>query len=335
MTALTGRLGWSDGSLSTANKESKSGRRYDDGSFHPIVNVTNVKASAETAGLTGTPLDTYLEGKEKAVIMQAIGSVFNSIELIDDTKLFERFYNSTDEPIANAGYFVGIRFRVPHGYAAQINTIELYFDQAASFDLSLYQDGKINPVWSQGVTAVAGEITEVVPTNELILNKGGFYYLGYYQEDLGAARAMDQQARWQPSRVFGYRFFEARTTSADFQRNNVGTTTKTFGLNARIVSFKDHTDSIVRNAPMFDNLLGLYMAGNIMKQIMYAVRSNGTERILKDATERFGLMYEIEGTAPIPDIPKTSGLQGRINQEVKRLRETFFPKPKAQSVSLC
>lgn len=72
-TALFGRLGWSDSTLNEANRESRSGRKFDDGSFHAMVTVENIKASiSPTANI-----NEYLTDKQNAVILKVLSGVFN------------------------------------------------------------------------------------------------------------------------------------------------------------------------------------------------------------------------------------------------------------------
>lgn len=328
--ALKGRLAWKAPDLNSENSSSDSGRFFDDGSFHPVVTVENIKACSETKGLIGEELDNHLIGMKNTVIMQAMTSVFNGPELKDNTKLFERNLNN-DTAIPNAGNFVFIRFTVPKGYAVEIKTLYLFFNGAADFSLYLYKDGKTEPVWSEFIAAQGGEIEEFEPNDPLIMRKPGMYYLGYYQDDLGDTRAMDESKCWLPTRIFGYAYGQAKKQGADFDRSNVGITSLSFGLNCEVISFKDHTDSIVRNAAMFDNLLGLQMAYNVAKEFLHTNRSNAEERKQKDAL----IAFEADGAIPVADVPKTDGLKGKIAKEVARLQQTFFPKAKAQIVSVC
>lgn len=336
LNALLPRLGWKGENLNDTSAGSTSGRYFNDGSFHPIVTIANVQACAETPGLTGESLDTYLLDKEKAVILQGLTSVFNSPELTDNTKLFERNLNN-DTLIPGGENFTGIRFKLPSkGYALQVKTLLLYFSLDTDITLYLYKDGKTEPVWQKTVNVTGGEINEAEPLsdgetqNELIMNSG-IYYLGYYQDEITGQAYDESSCRWQPSKVFGYEYFQAKRSGADFDRKNIGITNATFGINAEVIAFKNHTDHIIRNAAMFDNLIGLQMAYNISKMMLHTNRSNGDERKQKDALVQF----EADGAVPIADVVKVPGLKGKIEAEVKRLKETFFPKPKAQVVSIC
>lgn len=348
MNALVGRLGWKQPDYSTngtapalnaSNLESRSSRYFNDGSFHPLVTIDNIKETIEQPDIADDAFNNLIQDLQKSIIMQSLTAVFNKPELIDNTMLFERSLNN-DQLITLGDQFVGIRFKLaPGNIAAQINSISLYFNEAVSFNLYLYHDTKKDPLWSQLVTASANDYTIITPTDELILNnkdtfKSGYFYLGYFTDELGSAKPYYEQYCRSKTLAFGFDFMQAEKTGADFNRKSIPLTGYNFGLNAEIITFKDHTDKIIRNAHLFDNIQGLQMAYHTAKQMLFCTRSNRNERILKEAYDKLGLQYELEGSVPVPEVPKSTGLQKRIDQELMRLTETFFPKAKAQTVSL-
>jgi hypothetical protein len=345
MNALVGRLGWKQPDWSTngtapvlnaTNLESRSSRYFNDGSFHPLVTIDNIKETIEQPDIADDALNNLIEDLQKSIIMQSLTAVFNKPELIDNTMLFERSLNN-DQLITLGDQFVGIRFKLaPGNIAAQINSISLYFNEAVSFNLYLFHDVKTDALWSQPVVASANDQTIIIPTDELILSqyKSGYFYLGYFTDELGTAKPYYEQYCRNKTLALGFDFIQAERSGASFNKVSTPITGYNFGLNAEIISFTDHTDKIIRNAHLFDNIQGLQMAYHTAKQMLFCTRSNRNERILKDAYEKMGLQYELEGSVPQPDVPKSTGLQKRIDQELVRLKETFFPKAKAQTVSL-
>jgi hypothetical protein len=343
--ALKSRLGWKQptktGSptLNSNNTASESGRYYNDGSFHPVVTIDNLKETIEDAGIANDSFCTLLEDLQKAIALKTVTAVFNKPELIERTMLFERSLNN-DQLITGSDQFVGVRFRLAKGnYAAQIKRISLFFNQAMTFQLYLYHEAKKDPLWTQLVTTVADDQTIVVPDIELILNsadffKSGYFYLGYYQNSLDDVKAYSEQYCRSRSLCFDWDFFNANRSGDDFERGNVALPSTNYGINAEITVFRDHTDSIVNSAALFDNAMGLQMAYHVAKQILYAVRSNVNERILKDQMDKLGLQYEMDGAIAASDVPKSWGIVQRIDEEIKRLRTTFFPDLKNQTVNL-
>lgn len=348
LAALAGRLGWRQPTLAgmpvvdATNIATKSGRYFND--FHALVNVPNAKATVENPEITDTQFNAYLQSLQSSVIMRCLNGVFNKPEWIEKIMLFDRF-GQDDELITNAGLFVGVKIRTARSIdkAVKINSVSLYFDSAVTFNLYLFHDARKTPVMTVSVTTVANQQT-ILPITEMILtylasgNMGGNFYLGYFQEDLGAAKAYDEKkCKYNRAKIFSWDFMEANKVAAqvDFERNNPRYTARTHGLNLSISSFNDHTQAIVDNVPVFDELIGLQMAATLIEMIMHSTRSNGTERIIKDSVERLMVYMDLKGTVPISDAPSTTGIAHQIERELVRVKETVTPKPKPSSYSLC
>lgn len=341
MAVLGSRVGWKDENslVESYNQVSRSGRFFNDGSFHPLVTIPNVKSTIGSESLAKSPFNTALQMFTRGAIMSCLSAVFNTSELIDNTLLFDR--KNDDKEIAGGNKFVGVRFKVAPKYALQINSIQLFFNEAATFNLYLFHETQTAPLWQQSVTSAAGETIQVDLSTELILNylatnySGGAFYLGYFQEDLGTAKAINEYGCRNTTKVVGYDFIQSDKVGSSFDRSKVTCSSETYGLNMEVSTFRDHTESIIKQSNLFDNAIGLQVAHNVAKMIIYSTRSNKEERILKEGMGEMGLRYELDGSLPIPDSPKTTGLQQKINSELKRVRESFFPAPKSKIVSLC
>jgi hypothetical protein len=348
--ALFGRVGWKQpvqsGSpvINATNLISKSGRYFNDGSFHSLVTIENIKRTIEEAGASDANLNTHLESFQRAAIMRCLNSVFREPEYIEQVLLFDRL-GQNDQPITNTGKFCGyeITLAPAQEYGVQIESATLLFDSDVTFNLYLFKDGKKSPLSVIEVSAVAYEAT-VVNFSDMVLNyigsntKGGRFYFGYFQDALGPAKAIQEQScQFNTTRLFCATPVESKKNEGeyDFDRNQRSYTMQPHGLNLEMSSFRDHTNAIVRKAHLFDEVIGLTVAYMTLEQIIYAVRSNGTERVLKDQLQQIGINLDLNGAAPISDSPRIKGLNSRIEEELKRMRQSFFPKPKSQTVSLC
>ena len=348
VSALFGRVGWGqsagDPVLNSNNLLSKSGRLFNDGSFHSLVNLSNINQVMDKAGVSDVDFNTYLEALQKAVILRTLNGVFCTPEYISQSLLYTR-WNSNDEVINNGGKFVGVRIKVPpaENISVQLDSVALYFNEAKTFNLYLFNDVKKAPIWTGSITTVANSQV-IVNLSDIVLghlggdNHGGIFYFGYFQNDLGTAKAIDESNINYP----GYRFmylahhFESDSVGAsDFDRKEISTTTTTFGINPHISVFRDHTWQIIAKAALFDNVIGLQMAAQVIEQTLYSARSNSGERSLKDAIDKNMGSLALEGYAPISDGPQTVGLKKQIAAELMRMRDSFFPKAKPQIISLC
>jgi hypothetical protein len=348
ISALFGRVGWRQpnisGSpvLSSVNTTSKGGRYYQD--FHSLVTIQNLKSVMEEVGSSDSSLNTFLEVLQRGIILKCVTGVFDTPEYMSRKLLFNRSWAVNDQLIANSSKFVGIQFRVPPtpDIAVQIDSVALYFDSAIDLNLYIFNDAVKAPLAVIPATTVANSQT-VVGLSDIVLNYisgfnlGGSFYIGYFQDDLAGAKAYWEQGCQYSQASYGWTFFEADRKPAeyDFDRQNIRRNNVNYGLNLNVSTFRDHTWQIVGSAALFDNVIGLQMAAQLIEQIAYSTRSNSSERILRDAAAQVSVQLDLNGVAPIPESPHTTGLKKMIDKELARLKNSFFPKPKAQSVSLC
>lgn len=349
LSALFGRVGWKQplktGSpvVNSTNLLSKGGRFFNDGSFHKIVTIDNVKATMEESNASDSNLNAELESLQRAAIMRCLNSVFREPEYIQQVLLLDRL-GENDTPIDNTGLFVGYEINVAPTMdnAVQIDSATLLFDQDVTFNLYLFKDGKKSPLSVIEVTATAYEST-VVGFSDLVLNyigsqtKGGRFYFGYFQSDLGSARAIKEEGCLANKTIcFCAEPMQAVQTVGeyDFNRNQRSYTWQTYGLNLEMSVFKDHTQMIVKKANLFDEVIGMTVASMVIEQVIYTSRSNSSERILNDVLAKAGIQMDLNGAAPVADSPKIKGLNTRIEEELKRLRCSFYPEAKTVTLNL-
>jgi hypothetical protein len=348
ISALFGRVGWRQPSISgspvlaSVNTTSKGGRYYQD--FHTLITIANIKAVMEEVAATDSSLNNYLEAIQRGIILQCVNGVFNEPEYLSQKLLFNRSWAVNDQLVTNSGYFVGVQFRVPPtpDIAVQIDSVALYFDSAVTFNLYVFNDAVKTPLAVIEVTSVANSQT-LVNLSDIVLNYigganlGGTFYVGYFQDDIGGAKAYWEQGCEYARNSYGWTFIEADRKPAeyDFNRQNIRRNNVNYGLNLHVSTFRDHTWQIVKKASLFDNVIGLQMAAQVIEKIIYSTRSNASERILKEAATQLNAQMDLNGVAPISDSPRTTGLKAKIDKAFADVKESFFPKPKAQSVSLC
>ncbi|MDF2189288.1 hypothetical protein [Paraflavitalea sp. CAU 1676] len=346
--ALFGRVGWSQSLVAGApvvnptNQESKSGRYFQE--FHNIVTVANVRQTMEEIGANDANLNQHLTNLQRSCVLRCLNAVFQKPEYLQELLLFNRI-GQNDTPVTNTGQFVGyeINLAPANNISVQVEAATLLFDQDVTFNLYLFKDGKKSPIRVVEVAAVAYEAT-VVNFADLVLSyygattKGGRFYLGYFQDDLGPAKAIREQVcrAGQPLCYSAEPVYMKKNAGEyDFNRDQRSYTVEPYGINLEMSVFRDFTNVIVKKAHLFDEVIGLTNAYIVIEQILYAVRSNATERILKDQLDRFGLQLELLGAVPIQDSPRIKGLAQKIEAEFKRMRDSFFPRQKPMNVNLC
>lgn len=337
IAALKDRVGFrqpaSGPTLSSAVTTTISGRCFQD--FHTLVTIDNIKATMELKPANDAQLITYLEQLRNAAITRALGGVFTRQD-IEQVKLFSR-EGKFDRVVANTGLFVGYEVEVADraDVAVQIDALHLYLDSAKTFNVYVFKDGKETPIQTISVTTVANEITEKIPT-EIVLNRGK-YFIGYFQNDITPAQAYNEMVDdWACTKAFSAECMISQSTGdTTFNREQISYSTVPYGLNIEISSFTDHTAQAKRKAGIFDELIGLTFSYMVLEQIVYAVRSNATERFLKDQLSQLGIKFDMDGAAPITGSPQVMGLKQRIDRETETVKEAFYPKQKAMVVSQC
>lgn len=331
MAAMVGRLAFRD-----EEPASKSGRYYQD--FHALVNVDNIRNTMPS----GAVLATHLTQLQSAAILRVLNGVFREKEYYENVLLYER-EESEETLVTNSGQFTGYEINIASDgkRAVQIDYAVLNFDTDVTFNLYLFKDGKKTAIWQQEVSAVADEAT-VVPLSDVVLTylsgttKGGRFFLGYFQDDLGGAKAIEEQVEfWAPTKMFRATPMYSLATGQDFDRVQLYSPSYSYGLNLEISSFRDHTAAIVSKPNLFDEAVGLQLTYMVIEQIIYAVRSNATERILKDQIDKLTVQLELNGYAPVSDLSKVEGIAQRIQKELDRINKSFFPKTKATTINLC
>lgn len=343
LNALVGRIGWQQptvaGSvtLTGENIQSASGSYFQD--FHSIVTPGNIQAVQEDPNITATEFNALLLSMQQRSIMKALRGVFRKKELLERKLLFERF-GRQDYQNPNAGAFVGVRILPPRDFdmSMQIDSVSLYFDTDITFNLYLFHDAKRAPVWVQQVTAVAWQQT-VVNFEQFVLNyfennKSGVFYLGYFQDDLGPAMGINEIVeKFNRLNHFGLTQCELQRLTPgvyEINFNYVAYSIKTHGLNLQCSAFRDHTQQILMAPYMFDTLIGLQMAADVIELIQNSVRSNLSERITKELSQK---LYNDLNLAGVTDNqPYSTGLKNQIQAEVNRVRKEFFPKCKPFTV---
>jgi hypothetical protein len=349
INALFGRVGWMQAAgsdnptLNSTNLLSKSGRYFNDGSFHSLCTLLNLKAVMELSDATDNQFNAFIEQLQKSVILRCLNGVFSEPEYISQGLLY-RTNRYSQTTIDNNGQFVGVRFKVPpvSNIATQLDSVSLLFNGDVTFNLYLFHESKLDPVSTIEVEATANTQT-VVDLYNIVLNfinsetLSGNFYLGYFQDDLGSVKAIrEQDIIITCNQPFGFSMFESDATGAtSFNRDEIAYTSVPHGLNVHVSCFRDHTWQIVKKAGLFDNVIGLQMAAQIVEQVMFSSRSNSGERALKDQVNNVIGMMELDGSAPISDGPVTTGLRKQITQELQRVKKSFHPTVNPQTVSLC
>lgn len=339
---LRGRLGWrnptTDGYsiVDSGNQQSASGRYYNDNSFHPFCQIEYLYDCQPDKGQSSAEFNTYLGQLGDSAITSAINYVFDQPQYIESGQLYDKIERTELRTIANSGQFVGVRFRLSKSdyYLNLINAM-LYFDSNVTFTLYLYNEfrGKVAEweVSAQANKQVIVNISEALRYSDAS-SKGGMWFLGYFQDDLGDAKAISYSACWQDTKRFGAWSFSSAVTGVEtFNMQQYTETYDTFGLNVEYSVTEDITQLIRRNSYLLDNLQGLIMAAMVIDICINSPRSNRNKRI---GDETLNMMFRELNNVTMENNPTEPGLKSKIRKEIAKVKKAFVDKPKTQVVSL-
>lgn len=345
LPALKGRLAWRQPTvagapvLSGTNLISAGKRSFD--SFHALCNAMNVRDLIADASADDTVFNTYLGSLYDDVIMRCLNSVFTTSEYFEQRMAYDRWSPTNNQEVTNNGKFVGYRIKVADAntVSVQIESVTMLFNDDVTFTLYLFEEGNPEDIWSVEITAEANkptiqDISNLVFGSKTKLSRSHIYYLGYFQDDLGEVKAIQEQANIIEAFMFCATPVLMNVSGDAPDYRNYSETFTPYGLNLEMSSFRDNTDIIVRKAHLFDEIIGLQMASQVIENIMHSTRSNSNERKLKEGIDKLMVYMDLKGTVPISDAPNTTGLAHQISNELKKLQKNFFPKPKAVTVNL-
>lgn len=345
LPALQKRLGWMQPTVAGSpvltgdNIVSISKRYFNDGSFHALCTIENILASQQDAAISDADFNLFLATFQTSEIVRALNQVFREPELLEQVLMYTRF-GLNDYSIANQAQWVGWAINVANdqSISTQITMGTFYFDTDCTFNMYLFQDGIREPLKTIAVDVVAYERTEV-DFESLVLNykTGQRYFFLYDQNELeaqGAKAIREQVETVATTRCFeAYNYQAYRTTDGSyFDPNNRQYPALPAGVNLEIISFKDHTQRILRKANLFDEVQGLQMAAMVIELVNVSNRTNLTQR---QSEQQSSQMYmDLNQSFATKEVPVNPGLKSRINQEFKRLRETFYPSQKPMSTTM-
>lgn len=321
LPALLNRVTWS------SSGTSESGRYFDDGSFHAMVNEDVLKSLQPKKDITPAEFTALKTQYSNSAVTKAIGAVFNRPEIIEQSNIFETSQRAVTE--LSSEDFVGYEFYVAPDVDKTIKLLNaiFHFDTDTTFTLYAYAYGATEPFWQQDV-AVTGGKYDVISLADCILSYRLFrctkFYVGYKPSEVtgGSEPYVDELC------PFLTRAFEAIPMASilPLAYETIRYTYRANGMNFEVQSFYDYTTQIISSPGIFDELIGLNMAAAAIELSLYTLRKNSEQRSATENADRFALQLDLTGTLPVSDSPQIYGLRSKINKEIERVRNSFIRK---------
>jgi len=340
---LRARVGWKQTTgyeLAPETQVSKSGRFFNDTSFHSIVSLKNIDETREDIDEPpANTLDAHLTGVQDAAILTLLNQVFNQDQLIETGLSYSRWQQVRDK-WPNTGKVAGMRINLAKTKTAlQINTVTLAFDGNTPFNLYLFADTSAEPIYTIEVTPEANkqvivELPDWIVRYDGQTNKSNWFYLVYFQDDLGGMQALRANTCWQETYTYSVSgVLMDVLPDNNFDRVTTPFTYENYGLLPDISVYADYTNLIKNTAHLFDEAIGLQVATNVIEQIQYGTRSNLTERITEEKLR--DVYRDVNLARTTEEVPFMPGLKARYKRELEKINKNLFPKVKSRIINPC
>lgn len=326
---------------------SDSGRYYQD--FHALCDEGIIRNLAPQINPTTDQYAAFLSSLSRCVILDALNSVFNSTQIIDEAKLIFNRYGYDRlflQSVQNQSQFVGISWNIAEGdFAIQFKKLILFFNANATFDMYLYNDMVDLPVKTFSVTVSANTQKVITTTGLMGLDElnyitsqgdyvGGRWYLGYYQDDIQAqnCQALFFNIQYQRFKVINPLAFSAPVINdintpsiRNFNRVNVGANNLMYGMNAEVCSYQDPTNKIIQSIGLMDNLFGLLMAKRIIEMIIFSYRNNKIQVNImgNDMLDKLYLELNAKESTNPEELNFSNGLRKQISDAKRVVKQGF------------
>ena len=280
---------------------------------HPALDLAVIRSTLPQ----GYTLDRYLEEKVKDSTVE----LFNDILQYRQVNQYGRTLLQTstllnklgwrNDGIVNRNRFVGLRIelKASSGLRMAINEIGTQFSQEETFDLHLFHSSKEDPIKTVSVNT-SGNFSWKWQIEKTLLNAfeseefyGGFFVLGYYQEDLTGMAINYSNFDWRKGECGTCNSSRRNTWSAitkyfhilplyvpegSFDRGKMFdpqkafyTYDQSFGLNLRLSVECDLTEFFIENKKVFKNLLALKVTHKVLYDMKFSMQTNYVEEQLK------------------------------------------------------
>lgn len=311
------------------NLASSSGLFYQDASA--LVTIQNIKEAQQAITISDEEFNTYLKQLQESCIIEVCRAITaNEADYIQDVNLFP-YEKSFKNTINKRGRFVGFLFE-PYGNVSiigKLSYVELCFNEDVTFNLYMYNSNKPStPIQTLEVNALANQAM-VIPLEWFISDdighKGGSFYVGYFEDDLGTAKATKKDydlSSWQRDvKCFYTRPISLSHTGSTIDVTSVINESDTYGINYIVGIYNDYTELLIRNKNLLWSAIQLEMGEKILTVLRTTTRLNGNNNSLSVSTD--DVNFDLFGN----DKLKIDGILTKKRREIDSIRKMLFYSP--------
>lgn len=291
-----------DASLS----QSRSGL-YVDALNRELMTTSNLKSAVTVAGTTLTDYIKQTLNDSVADVLVAIRTRklarLESRSILANTPLYEG-EGSLSQVISTAGRFVGLSLETANlqNIALSVTRIGLQFTEPVDVPLYVFADGELIDTLDLPYTKTGR--MEWVDLTGIVLMPGRRYWIGYYEADLGTARAIrrsrtidvsictgcspvnaEYRRRWKPFvSVDAVRVDTVQLVDGIVTPDSVATTIteQNWGLNLVLSATCDITDLVIDQQTLLAPAIQQAAYVKLLSSIAYSSRTTTIEQTLRD-----------------------------------------------------
>lgn len=324
------------------NLTSYSGLYFDDINF---VSIQNIFDCQENTAITNAQFNALLKRMSEDSIVQFCNKVVaGENDHIQSENLFpyEKSFNDT---LDLGSDFVAFKIEpyCVEDKALKIPWLEICLTESVQFYVYLFNSNLKTYIQRIQVTASAEEakIVNLVDSNNkpwLVVDddtyKGGNYYIGYFESDLGTAKPYKKD--WELAsvqKVVSDYYIAPVKVEHNSNVLDIESETEvayTYGLNIGVEVYKDYTQLLINNKQSLLEGYKYQMAEKVLNMIKSSTRSNPTADKLKEEAVLGELNAMLYGNAALG----IEGIQGFLKRQVDDIKRTFFYKPRIVKTTL-
>ncbi|MFZ7121779.1 MAG: hypothetical protein ACOWWH_12635 [Eubacteriaceae bacterium] len=314
------------------NLTSKSTLRFEDVSG--IITITNIAASQSEVNINESDFNEYLRDLRKSTVNEVVRNITeDEQDFIQSINLYP-YEKTFDIEIDVRGKFVGFIFE-PYSslnYIGVIDWGELSFNEDVTFNIHLFNSNNPNtPIKSIEVSALANQAV-IFNMDDFYLSdsdthKGGTYYIGYFEDDLGTAKAYRKD--YDHSNIqMQTKCFYCRPVSLDHTNNVIDITSITnesfsYGLNFGVNIYKDYTELLIRNRRLLSKCIQYKLAEKVIDLILTSSRTNRDNSLMLDENVIKSAQFVLYGRTDLG----IEGIQGQLTKLISNIKKSLFYKP--------
>jgi len=337
------QLGWYESADSNIPNHglttTDSGLYYDD--FHPLLFIDNLYAIKDE----NKDWTDYLTEKTKASIRKLINRVFidkkmhqYTKDIFKEIRLYDGVGNIYDK-LVRESRFVGFEIQLNRSDNVVLNLdyIGWQFDTIqASKDIYIYHSSQVEPLETISIDVTKESSLEWLKISnrlkyfETTHDVGGAFYIGYYEDDfVGQAierkvdlskpcgscnrQSMINYSAWSKwAKITPFYVSNGNLNGTDLwnPENNIYCNNTNFGLNFIMSANCDITDFICNHKEMWNEVLGLQVAVDMMGEMAFSTRINRVANVSQDY-----ILRELDGD----NESSSKGMKVQLDKAIKAL----------------